>query len=281
MRTPSPSRAAAAARPLSPDSFSVPASVVVLTVRDRARLLARVAFPRRRGRLRLTKTAAELESHLKSTLVDAVIIDIGTTTDDTWRAVEYVRDFPSIPFFALTTLRPTDTSAVARCAAAEVAEFLVEGVDDVALRALVLHDGYSARFARAIGEPPPALRVLLPLQLAAWRILVAYAGRPVRTDTIAAALGVTREHLSRAFGTDGTANLKRLIDLVRLISAAELSKNPGFDVGDVASILEFASSSHLSTTAQRIVGTRPASLARLRTIDLVERFVKGRTRSRG
>ena len=33
-------------------------------------------------------------------------------------------------------------------------------------------------------------------------------------------------------------------------------------------------------TAQRIVGTRPASLARLRTVDLVERFTHGRTRSR-
>ena len=280
MRTPR-ARVAAPATPPSPDAVSVPASIVVLAVRERARMLARVAFPRRRSRLRLAKTSAELEHHLKTTLVDAVVLDIGATTDDTWRAVEAVRDFPSIPFFALTTMRPTDTSAVARCAAAEVAEFLVEGVDDVAIRSLVLQDGYSGRFARALREPPPALRLLQPLQLAAWRILVAYAGRPVRTDTIAAALAVTREHLSRAFGTGGTANLKRLIDLVRLISAAELAKNPGFDVGDVASILEFASSSHLSTTAQRIVGTRPASLARLRTIDLVERFVKGRTRSRG
>jgi AraC-like DNA-binding protein len=275
------SRGATSAPPPSPDAVSVPASVIVLTLRERTRAIARLAFPRRRCRLHLAKTAADLETHLKSTLVDAIVLDISATTDDTWRAVEHVRDFPSIPFFALTTLRPTDAGAAARCATAEVADLLIEGVDDLILRSLVLNSGYSARFARALSEPPPALHILQPLQLAAWRILVAYAGRPVRTDTIAAALGVTREHLSRAFGIDGTANLKRLIDLVRLLSAAELAKNPGFDVGDVASILEFASSSHLSTTAQRIVGTRPASLARLRTIDLVERFVKGRTRSRG
>jgi AraC-like DNA-binding protein len=102
----------------------------------------------------------------------------------------------------------------------------------------------------------------------------------VRTDTIAAALGVTREHLSRAFSAGGAANLKRIIDLVRLLAAAELAKNPGYDVADVARVLEYASSSHLSTTAQRIAGTRPASLARLRTIDLIDRFAKGRTRSR-
>jgi AraC-like DNA-binding protein len=65
------------------------------------------------------------------------------------------------------------------------------------------------------------------------------------------------------------------------MAAAELAKNPGYDVADVARVLEYASSSHLSTTSQRIAGTRPASLARLRGVDLIDRFVKGRTRSRG
>jgi AraC-like DNA-binding protein len=91
---------------------------------------------------------------------------------------------------------------------------------------------------------------------------------------------VTREHLSRAFSAGGSANLKRIIDLVRLMAAAELAKNPGYDVSDVARVLEYASSSHLSTTSQRIAGTKPASLARLRAVDLIDRFVKGRTRSR-
>ena len=51
--------------------------------------------------------------------------------------------------------------------------------------------------------------------------------------------------------------------------------NPGYDVRDVAHVLSFASSSHLSSTAQRIAGTRPASLSRLRTIDLIDRFRSG------
>jgi AraC-like DNA-binding protein len=79
----------------------------------------------------------------------------------------------------------------------------------------------------------------------------------------------------------GSPNLKRVIDLVRLIGAAELAKNPGLDIRDVAKILGFASSSHLAVTAQRLLGTRPASLSRLRTIDLIDRFMQGRTRSRG
>ena len=118
-------------------------------------------------------------------------------------------------------------------------------------------------------------------QRSAWRSIVGWGGRPVRTQLLADSLGVTREHLSRTFAADGAPNLKRVIDLVRLIAAAELAKNPGYDVRDVAEVLDFASSSHLSSTAQRIVGTKPASLARLRAVDLVERFTKGHGRSRG
>jgi AraC-like DNA-binding protein len=92
-------------------------------------------------------------------------------------------------------------------------------------------------------------------------------------------VGVTREHLSRAFATARAPNLKRVIDLVRLVAAAELAKNPGYDLRDVAGVLRFASPSHLSSTTQRVVGLRPVSLARLRAIDLIGRFVLGRGRS--
>jgi AraC-like DNA-binding protein len=66
-----------------------------------------------------------------------------------------------------------------------------------------------------------------------------------------------------------------------VLAAAELAKNPGYDVADVAQILRFASASHLATTAERVTGARPESLARLRTVDLVRRFVDGRSRSLG
>ena len=111
-------------------------------------------------------------------------------------------------------------------------------------------------------------------------MIVAHSGRPVTTKELAKAVGLSREHLSRNFAKPGAPNLKRVIDLVRLIAAAELAKNPGHDIRDIARILDFASSSHLAVTAQRIFGTRPASLARLRTTDLIDRFAQGRTRSR-
>jgi AraC-like DNA-binding protein len=258
-----------------------PPLILVHTTRERARTLLRAAFPRRRARLVLTRTAEELETNFRRALVDAAVVDLASASDDTWRAAALAREFPSVPFFGLSALRASEAPALAQCAALDFADVLVESVDDAVCRELVLRHAFSNRFAVALDDPPSVLELDTALQRGAWRCIVAWAGRPVRTQLLADALGVTREHLSRTFAADGAPNLKRVIDLVRLIAAAELAKNPGYDVRDVAAVLDFASSSHLSSTAQRIVGTRPASLARLRAVDLVERFTKGHGRSRG
>ena len=264
-----------------PPVAATPPCIVVFATRERVRAAARAAFPRRRARLIMGRTASEFTAAFHSTLVDAALVDIGAAADDAWRAAELAREFPSFPIFAVTPMRGTDGPAVARCAALEFTDVVVDGVDDEALRELVMPTTFSSRFFDALRDPPPSLGITQPMQHAAWRCVVAHAGRTLRTDALAAAIGVTREHLSRTFAASGAPNLKRVIDLVRLIAAAELAKNPGYDIGDVARVLGFASSSHLSSTSQRVVGTRPASLSRLRAIDLVERFAQGRYRSRG
>lgn len=251
------------------------AAVVVALVapRPRTRSLVRAAFPRRRARVVVTRTADELVGLLRSELVDGVVVDVGSGGPDGWRAAERARDFPALPFFAALPLRATDGPAIARCAALELADVLVEGADDDVVRGLVMPSLFSTRFAAALAAPPPALRLESPLQRDAWRAIVARGGRPVQTAELAAELGVTREHLSRRFSEGGAPTLKRTIDLVRVLAAAELLKNPGHDVGAVAAVLGFASSSHLSTTARRVAGVRPSSLARLRGVDLVGRFL--------
>jgi AraC-like DNA-binding protein len=177
-------------------------------------------------------------------------------------------------------MRVADGASLARCAEADFVDVLAEGMDDAALRELVVPYGFSARLDRALHDAHHALGLEAPIQERAWRAVVAQGGRTVRTDAIAVQLQVTREHLSRSFAAAGSPNLKRIIDLVRLIAAAELAKNPGYDVSDVAKVLEFASPSHLTSTSQRILGTKSASLARLRTGDLIERFRQGGSRSR-
>ena len=255
-------------------------TVVVYAVRDRARALVRAAFPKRRARVLAVRTPGEMENAFRQNLVDAALVDLGSGAEDLWKVAGLSLEYPSAPFFGILPLRSADGPALARAAALEFADVLVEGVDDAVARELVNPRTFTARFGEALSVPPPPVGITNERQRAVWRIIVGQAGRPVRTADIADAMGLSREHLSRVFSSAGAPNLKRVIDLVRLIAAAELAKNPGYDVRDVAAVLGFASSSHLSSTSQRIVGSRPASLSRLRTVDLVERFSQGRGRSR-
>ena len=255
-------------------------SIVAFVPRERTRTLVKNAFPRRKCRLVLARTAADFGDAFRKELVDAAIVDVGSPHEDTWAAAGLAREFPSAPFFGLASLRAAEGPAVAQCAELEFADFLVEGIDDACARDIVCRVGFSARFSDALRTPPPALALNTDVQQRAWAYIVAHAGRRVRTVNLARKLGVTREHLSRTFAARNSPNLKRVIDLVRLLAAAELSKNPGYDVRDVATVLDFASSSHLSSTAQRVVGAKPASLARLRATDLIQRFCRGHGRSR-
>lgn len=278
-------------------------TLLVYAQRERARAFVRVAFPRRKWKVVAARDGAEFREVFRTILVDAALIDIGSpaaatsaggettgvtpfasyasTADDSWKISSLAHEFPSAPFFGITPMRATDAPAIARAAALEFADILVDGIDEAVARDLVGPRTFSTRFSAALSEPPPSLGIKSEMQLATWRGIIASAGRPVRTAALAKAVGVSREHLSRHFSAPGSPNLKRVIDLVRMIGAAELAKNPGLDLRDVARVLGFASSSHLAVTAQRVLGTRPASLSRLRTVDLIERFTQGRTRSRG
>jgi len=263
-----------------PTLTEVTPHIIAFATRERARSLAKGILPRRYGRMVLTRTPAEFEQALKSSLVDAALVDIGSGSEDAWTVANLSREFPSLPFFAITPLRGHDGDVLGRLAALEFTDFIFEGMDDVVVRDLIEPRSFSSRFAEALAEPPSALRLKTELQRSTWKHVVAHAGRSVRTDVLARAVNVSREHLSRRFVAEGAPNLKRVIDLVRLIAAAELAKNPGYDIQDLARVLDFASSSHLASTTQRVLGTRPGSLATLRPMDLIERFTKGRGRSR-
>ena len=248
-------------------------TVIALLKREKARATVRGAFPRRKVHLVMARNAAEVEQQLLSDLVDAVLVDSGAG-DDALALLRKAGDFPSIPFFYLTPLLPADAPAVAQAVAAGVADLLVDGIDESVTRELVTQQAFSTRFERALAEPPASLQLETPLQLAVWQSLVKRAGRPVRTDALARELSVSREHLSRSFATGAAPTLKRVIDLVRVLAAAELAKNTGYDIKDVAAVLGFASSSHLSGTTHRLVGAKGSSLTRLRAVDLIDRFTR-------
>jgi AraC-like DNA-binding protein len=256
-------------------------TIVACTAREKVRETFRRVLTRRRARLAFARTAADLQRCLRETLVDAVIVDLGQATDETWALAALAREFPSIPFFGYTALRPAEMPALAKACTLEFTDCLAEGLEDEIGRELLAPATFTVRFATALRGAELTLGLETPLQHEAWRFIVAQGGRTVRTEAIAEAVGLTREHLSRRFSADGAPNLKRVIDLVRLLAAADLAKNPGYDLPDIARVLGFASASHLSASCQRLVGVKSSSLARLRPLDLMDRFVKqGRGRSR-
>ena len=259
----------------------LPPAIVAFGARDRSRALLRKAFPRRRSTLTLTTSPVATLEALQGRFTDAVIVDLGAPGEGSAQVAALSKEFPSIPFFALAPLRASELPQLAQgWAAGEFIDLLVEGMEDALHRDLIAPHAVTARFARAMAPAAEAIGLTTPLQQQVWGLIVGQGGRAVRTEELAAAVGLTREHLSRRFSAGGAPNLKRVIDLARLLAAAEFAKNPGFDLADVARILGFASPSHLSTTCERLVGVRGASLARLRAEDLMRRFQTAGARSR-
>ena len=70
------------------------------------------------------------------------------------------------------------------------------------------------------------------------------------------------------------------IDLVRIVTAAQLLGNPALELADVVHVLHFASQSHLTRTARRITGQGATELARLGPKGVLTGFLRGKTRSR-
>ena len=264
-----PARDAGAASPGGP--LAEPC-VAICGARDRVRVAVRAAFPKRRARLVAVRTAAELRRVLCAELVDAVLIDVGGGAEDAWAAAGLARAFTSTPFVAVAPLRASEGEMLDRCAALGVADVLVDGVDDAAVRGVVAPLLFSARFAAAFADPPPALGLGGPLPRGAWARIVDAAGRLTRTAPIAASLGVTREHLSRSFSGEA-ATLKGMIDLVRVLVAAELARSPGYQIRDLAAVLGFATPSHLARATARVAGRAPSALSAATGADLVAAFV--------
>jgi AraC-like DNA-binding protein len=197
------------------------------------------------------------------------------------RAVPRLRDeYPRIPFIALAPFTPGDGPLLAECRGMGFDAVLVQGMDDPALGELVGRWGATAKRRATLADAPRLLRLTEPIQLQVWEEALARAGTPTTTGDIARTLKRTREHVSREFGAGGAPNLKRVIDLCRVVWAADLLGNPGYSVAGAARVLRFASPSHLAVSARRVTGLAATELSQLGPRRVLERFLRGHTRSR-
>ena len=251
--------------------------VPVFHPRRDARSAVKQGYPRGTGSVRLCRTVQGVERLLQQRLVDAVVLDVRTCAAE---GFALPARFPRIPMYALSAVRPDDGSLLASCQRAGFTGVLVEGVDNA-----VAGEWIAARTAQvarrvALADAPRLLRLTDRLQLAAWEEVLRRAGVPTQTGHVALALRVTREHLSREFGAGGAPNLKRVIDLARAACAADLLGNPGYTIRAVVRILGYASPSHLAGAARRVAGATPQELRELGPRGVLQRFLRGRTRSR-
>lgn len=230
-------------------------------------------------RMRTCRDARDVEGLLRRELVDAVVLRIRGSA---WAApIPMLRDrFPRVPVFGYGPLRADDGRQLADGMAAGLEGILVEGVDEPVAGELVAARAASRQRERELAEAPRLLRLTEDVQRRAWAVALAGAGKRLTTSDVARAVGTSREHLSREFAAGGAPNLKRVIDLARVACAADLLRNPGYDVGTCARVLRFASAGHLAGTARRIAGVAPGGLGRLGPRGVLQRFLRGRTRSR-
>lgn len=256
-------------------SASATPVVPVFHPRRDARRAVKSGYPRMAASVRLCRSLQALERMLYQRLVDAVVVDVKSVP----AALDLSRKFPRIPMYGFSAFRPDDGVLLEACRK-QGWTVLVEGVDNA-----VAGEWVAARAAQrarrgALAEAPRLLRLSDPLQLAVWDEVLRRAAAPTQTAHVAAALRVSREHLSRAVGAGGAPNLKRLIDLARTACAADLLGNPGYTVGAVVRIMGYASPSHLTAAARRVAGVSAHDLRALGPDGVLGRFIRGRTRSR-
>ena len=254
-------------------------AVIATLLESRAALLAlRRTLPKHGPGVVACRTPAALRRLLERRLVDAVVLCPTPTVLP--ELAELRSRLPGLPIVAYAPFRPDDGELLLACRRHAVASVVVEGVDDPIVGELVMRTSITAERRRALADAPRMLRLTEPLQRAAWSVLVGEVERPIRTTTLARHLEVSREHLSRQFGAGGAPNLKRVIDLTRIACAAQLLANPGFSIPTVVRVLQFASSSHLSSTSRRIANVSTRGLGALGPQGVLQAFVKGNTRSR-
>jgi len=255
----------------------VAAIAALLDGRGAATVLRRT-LPRGGPGVVTCRTPAALRRLLGRRVVEAVVFAPRAGASEEWSALR--AEFPAIPIVAYAPFRPDDGPALVACRQEGVAALVVEGVDDAVLGEQVRRVSLTASRRLMLAEGPRLLRLADPLQREVWDRLLDRADRPETTTALARSLGVSREHLSRQFAAGGAPNLKRVIDFLRIILAAQLLRNPGYSVAGVAGLLSFSSSSHLGSTARRIAGVGTGQLAQMSAGSLLTRFVRGHTRSR-
>lgn len=235
------------------------ATIAALLDRRPALLALRRALPRSTARVLTARTPAQLDRLLHRTLIDAIVIGADSARGAVLESLR--REYPGIPLHLMMPLRSDDADVLVRAHRQRVAALLVEGLDEPVLGGLVRRHSVEARRGADLIPLAGPLGLTDSVQRDAWRIVVTDAPLGLDSETLARRLGIARETLSRRFASGGAPTIKRAIDAVRLVAAAQLLGNPAYLVADAARLLGFSSPSLLQRTARRTLGVAARDIA--------------------
>jgi len=238
----------------------------------------RRSLPRGSGPILACRSVKGLEDALNQRLLEAVVLGTRSIREMDFGGLR--ARFPGIPVVAYGLFRSDDAGMLLAWQKLDVAALAVEAVDDAVVGDLVMRQSVSVRRRAALAEAPRLLRLTEPLQRRAWDLLVAAAGQPLRTAQMARVLGMSREHLSRQFGAGGAPNLKPVADLLTVLAALSLLRNPALTMVQVTKLLGLSTPSHLRAMIGRITGAGTADALVLSDADVLRRFLRGSGRSR-
>jgi AraC-like DNA-binding protein len=234
----------------------------------------RRALPRGRFRVLTARSPAHLATLLSRHLIDSVVVGAeAVSRSATFEALRI--EYPTLPVFLYAPIRSGDAALLGRVERRGVAGVLVEGLDDPVMAGVLRRAGLTARREQALLPMAAALDLVDPLQIAAWRVIVAEAPERLATEDLAIRLGVSRETLSRRFAAGRAPTLKVAIDIVRLVAAGQLLGSPEWRVTDAAQLLGYSSPSLLQRAARRLVGTSAGTLGTLPPDRILARLTSG------
>lgn len=255
-------------------------SAIAALLDSRAALGAlRRSLPRGSGPVLACRSASGLERALRERLLEALVLGARATRDLDLGGLR--ARYPGLPVVIYGVFKSDDAELLLGFHRLNVAAVAIEGVDDPVVGDLVVRQSVSVRRRAALADAPRLLRLTEPLQRSAWDLLVAAAGRPARTASVARSLGISREHLSRQFGAGGAPNLKRVADLLTVLAALGLLRNPACTVTDVTRLLGLGTPSRLRAMTRRLAGVGIPEAQGLTDGDVLRRFLRGSGRSRG
>ena len=238
----------------------------------------RRALPPSHAKVRGCRSGAALISLVGDELVDAVVL--GVKSQQSLPLAAFRRRFATVPVVVYGAFRAEDGRLLLELERLGVAAVAVEGVDDPVVGERVVQSGSTAVRRETLAHLPRLLRLTEPVQRRAFELLVGSAGRPPSTTAIARKLKLSREHLSRQFGAGGAPNLKRVVDLLRLLGVRQVMGDGVTPAAAAASLYGFSSASHLRASIRRTFCLDLESFVGAAQSDLVRRFIQNGARSR-